>query len=51
MCEHSDHAPENCPKMSKAAMHDFSATSEAGLPERAADRKRNSYRPPKGRKR
>lgn len=34
MCEHSNHAPASCPKMTKEQLHDFASTPEKGLPMR-----------------
>ena len=36
MCEHADHPPDRCPNMTKAQMHDYAATKEAGLPKKAS---------------
>lgn len=44
MCEHDPaHVKGQCPDMSKAELHDFAATKEAGLPP-TAPKPRNSYR-------
>lgn len=46
MCAHNpQHARGKCPDMTPPELHDFTATPEAGLPEKLPAKKpRNSYR-------
>jgi hypothetical protein len=42
MCEHSDHPPDRCPKMTQEQFHDFASTKEKGLPYRASKKGKES---------